>query len=135
MKFATCNEYFENWAIEDVFSFAADLGYDVLLVAGQPGLDRGDPMNFAHHVLTDRLVAAPAPAARAAPPRVTVGASRGGEPRLSPCWPVASDTTVSSSPAPASSPHAPHLLLNSLGLQESIPSPLLRSLRFLIPLC
>ncbi|MCP4868242.1 MAG: hypothetical protein GY898_05940 [Proteobacteria bacterium] len=42
--------------------FPADLGYDVLLVVGQPGLDRGDPMIFAHHVLKNRLVDAPAPA-------------------------------------------------------------------------
>jgi len=35
--------------------FPAALGYDVLLIAGQVGLDRGDPMSFASHVLTDRL--------------------------------------------------------------------------------
>jgi D-psicose/D-tagatose/L-ribulose 3-epimerase len=33
MKFATCNEYFENWKIEDVFAFAADLGYDGVEIA------------------------------------------------------------------------------------------------------
>ena len=33
MKFATCNEYFEGWAIEDVFSYAADLGYDGVEIA------------------------------------------------------------------------------------------------------
>ena len=33
MKFATCNEYFENWAIEDVFNYAADLGYDGVEIA------------------------------------------------------------------------------------------------------
>ncbi len=42
--------------------FPADLGYDVLLVVGQPGLDRGDPMSFAHHIFEDRLSDAPAPA-------------------------------------------------------------------------
>jgi len=42
--------------------FPADLGYDVLLVVGQPGLDRGDPMSFAHHVLRDRFADTPAPA-------------------------------------------------------------------------
>lgn len=42
--------------------FPADLGYDVLLVVGQPGVDRGDPMIFASHVLRDRLVDSPAPA-------------------------------------------------------------------------
>lgn len=41
--------------------FPADLGYDVLLVAGQPGLDRGDPMMFAQHIFEDRLVDGPAP--------------------------------------------------------------------------
>ena len=33
MKFATCNEYFENWEVEDVFSYAADLGYDGVEIA------------------------------------------------------------------------------------------------------
>jgi len=33
MKFATCNEYFENWPIEDVFNHAADLGYDGVEIA------------------------------------------------------------------------------------------------------
>ena len=33
MKFGTCNEYFENWAIEDVFNYAADLGYDGVEIA------------------------------------------------------------------------------------------------------
>jgi len=33
MKFATCNEYFENWPIEDVFNYAADLGYDGVEIA------------------------------------------------------------------------------------------------------
>ena len=41
--------------------FPADLGYDVLLVAGQPGLDRGDPMMFAQHIFEDRLTDGPAP--------------------------------------------------------------------------
>ena len=33
MKFATCNEYFENWPIEDVFSYAAEIGYDGVEIA------------------------------------------------------------------------------------------------------
>ena len=33
MKYATCNEYFENWPIEDVFGYAADLGYDGVEIA------------------------------------------------------------------------------------------------------
>ena len=33
MKYATCNEYFENWPIEDVFSYAGDLGYDGVEIA------------------------------------------------------------------------------------------------------
>ena len=28
MKFGTCNEYFEGWAIEEVFDYAAEVGYD-----------------------------------------------------------------------------------------------------------
>ena len=28
MKFGTCNEYFENWPLEQVFDYAAELGYD-----------------------------------------------------------------------------------------------------------
>jgi D-psicose/D-tagatose/L-ribulose 3-epimerase len=33
VKYATCNEYFENWPIEDVFGYAADLGYDGVEIA------------------------------------------------------------------------------------------------------
>ena len=33
MKFATCNEYFESIPIEDVFNYAADLGYDGVEIA------------------------------------------------------------------------------------------------------
>ena len=33
MKFATCNEYFENIPIEDVFNYAADLGYEGVEIA------------------------------------------------------------------------------------------------------
>ena len=33
MKFGTCNEYFENWQIEDVFNYAAEIGYDGVEIA------------------------------------------------------------------------------------------------------
>lgn len=33
MKFGTCNEYFEGWAIEDVFDYAAAIGYDGVEIA------------------------------------------------------------------------------------------------------
>ncbi len=33
MKFATCNEYFEDWKIEEVFDFAAEIGYDGVEIA------------------------------------------------------------------------------------------------------
>jgi sugar phosphate isomerase/epimerase len=33
MKFGTCNEYFEGWAIEDVFDYAAEIGYDGVEIA------------------------------------------------------------------------------------------------------
>ena len=33
MKLAICNEMFENWQIEDVFSCAAKLGYDAVELA------------------------------------------------------------------------------------------------------
>ena len=33
MKFATCNEYFEGWKIEDVFDYAAEIGYDGVEIA------------------------------------------------------------------------------------------------------
>lgn len=33
MKFATCNEYFEDWSIEDVLSYAAQVGYDGVEIA------------------------------------------------------------------------------------------------------
>ena len=33
-----------------------ELGYDVILVVGQVGLDVGDPINYAQHVRSDRLV-------------------------------------------------------------------------------
>ena len=33
MKFGTCNEYFEGWKIEDVFSYAADIGYEGVEIA------------------------------------------------------------------------------------------------------
>ena len=33
MKFATCNEYFEDWPIEKVFDYAAELGYDGVEIA------------------------------------------------------------------------------------------------------
>ena len=35
MKFAICNEMFEDWKIEDVFEFVAGLGYDAVeILAG-----------------------------------------------------------------------------------------------------
>ena len=33
MKFATCNEYFSDWPIEEVFDYAAALGYDGVEIA------------------------------------------------------------------------------------------------------
>ena len=33
MKFATCNEYFENWPIEEVFEYAAQIGYEGVEIA------------------------------------------------------------------------------------------------------
>jgi sugar phosphate isomerase/epimerase len=33
MKIATCNEFFENWKIEDVFRYVAEVGYDGVEVA------------------------------------------------------------------------------------------------------
>ena len=33
MKIGTCNEYFENWPIEEVFDYAAELGYDGVEIA------------------------------------------------------------------------------------------------------
>ena len=33
MKFATCNEYFENTPIEEVFNYAAELGYEGVEIA------------------------------------------------------------------------------------------------------
>ena len=33
MKLAICNEMFEKWKIEDVFSYAAELGYDAVEIA------------------------------------------------------------------------------------------------------
>lgn len=33
MKFGTCNEYFEDWPIEKVFDYAAELGYDGVEIA------------------------------------------------------------------------------------------------------
>ena len=36
--------------------FPAALGYDVILVVGQVGLDVGDPINYANHVRGDRLI-------------------------------------------------------------------------------
>ncbi|MBI4531606.1 MAG: sugar phosphate isomerase/epimerase, partial [Candidatus Latescibacteria bacterium] len=33
MKIATCNEFFENWNIEDVFRYAAEIGYDGVEIA------------------------------------------------------------------------------------------------------
>ena len=33
MKFGTCNEYFEGWAIEDVFDYAGAIGYDGVEIA------------------------------------------------------------------------------------------------------
>lgn len=33
MKFATCNEYFEGWKIEEVFDYAAEIGYDGVEIA------------------------------------------------------------------------------------------------------
>jgi len=41
--------------------FPADLGYDVILVVGQVGLDAGDPINYAPHVRSDRLAGTPHP--------------------------------------------------------------------------
>ena len=33
MKIGTCNEYFENWPIEEVFNYAAEVGYDGVEIA------------------------------------------------------------------------------------------------------
>ena len=33
MKFATCNEYFEKWPIEEVFAYAAEVGYQGVEIA------------------------------------------------------------------------------------------------------
>ncbi|MSR82102.1 MAG: sugar phosphate isomerase/epimerase [Candidatus Latescibacteria bacterium] len=33
MKFATCNEYFEHWPIEEVFAYAAEVGYQGVEIA------------------------------------------------------------------------------------------------------
>ena len=33
MKFTTCNEYFTDWPIEEVFDYAADLGYEAVEIA------------------------------------------------------------------------------------------------------
>ena len=33
MKFGTCNEYFEDWSIEEVFDYAAQIGYDGVEIA------------------------------------------------------------------------------------------------------
>ena len=33
MKLATCNEYFEGWSIEEVFRYAAEIGYDGVEIA------------------------------------------------------------------------------------------------------
>ncbi len=33
MKLGTCNEYFEGWAIEEVFRYAAEIGYDGVEIA------------------------------------------------------------------------------------------------------
>ena len=33
MKFGTCNEYFEGWPIEEVFGYAASIGYDGVEIA------------------------------------------------------------------------------------------------------
>lgn len=33
MKFGTCNEYFEGWPIEEVFDYAASIGYDGVEIA------------------------------------------------------------------------------------------------------
>ena len=33
MKIAICNEMFEDWKIEDVFTYAAELGYEAVEIA------------------------------------------------------------------------------------------------------
>ena len=33
MKFGTCNEYFEGWPIEEIFDYAASIGYDGVEIA------------------------------------------------------------------------------------------------------
>ena len=33
MKIAICNEMFEDWKIEDVFAYAAELGYEAVEIA------------------------------------------------------------------------------------------------------
>ena len=33
MKFAICNEIFRDWKIEDIFAYAAKLGYDAVEIA------------------------------------------------------------------------------------------------------
>ena len=33
MKLTTCNEYFTDWPIEEVFDYAADLGYEAVEIA------------------------------------------------------------------------------------------------------
>ena len=33
MKYGTCNEYFEGWSVEEVFEYAAEIGYDGVEIA------------------------------------------------------------------------------------------------------
>ena len=33
MKYGTCNEYFEDWPIEEVFDYAGQIGYDGVEIA------------------------------------------------------------------------------------------------------
>lgn len=41
MKFAICNEIFQNWTLEDIFAYAAKVGYDAVEIA---------PFTIAKHV-------------------------------------------------------------------------------------
>ena len=39
MKFGTCNEYFEGWKLEEVFDYAAEVGYDGVVAVHQSPLE------------------------------------------------------------------------------------------------
>ena len=51
MKLTTCNEYFTDWPIEEVFDYAADLGYEAVEIAPFT------PVSYTHLTLpTKRIV-------------------------------------------------------------------------------